>query len=62
MFLPEIYLFMQRIHAAPFELDDAVPRERPAPATARPADLLLAAPPTPAVNEWDEWKSVRDIA
>jgi len=55
-------MFLQRVHTAPIEPDGAAPREPLAPATARPADAPSAPLPARVANEWDEWKSVRDLA
>ncbi|HEY9026878.1 MAG TPA: hypothetical protein VIP05_21485 [Burkholderiaceae bacterium] len=65
MFLPEIYMHLHHLHAATrhalpgAERDDAGrPAERRLSDAAQPP---ASAPPAGA-NEWDEWKSVRDLA
>ena len=82
MFLPEIYMFLQPIHAVPRQAP-SVPGGAPEPAgsedTRHPVRVLpdgnapgracvdprpAASPasPVPPASEWDEWKSVRDVA
>ena len=82
MFLPEIYMFMQRIHAAPRpapSVPGAAPEAADSEDTRHPVRVLsngdvpgrasvdprpAASPtaPVPPASEWDEWKSVRDLA
>lgn len=90
MFLPEIYMHLQRFSdAAPdrtavgLDTVDRQPARRPttsllasrhAPDLRRPATATSPAvepsqdvptqpvPPRAAPNEWDDWKSVRDVA
>lgn len=82
MFLPEIYMFLQRIHAAPRQAPSVLgtaPEAADPEETRHPARVLSdgdapgrtsvdprpAASPTSAAqpaSEWDEWKSVRDVA
>jgi len=79
MFLPEIYMYLQRIPAAPRQAPSVAPRAairepdgdaparaaadpRPAATPARASAVPPPASPAPPANEWDEWKSVRDVA
>ena len=59
MFLPEIYMHFAQLHHRPAAVareTAAGPRARPQPAPPHP--------PATAVrpNQWDDWKSVRDLA
>ena len=82
MFLPEIYMFLQRLHAAPRQassIPGAAPEAADPEDTRHPVRVLsdgnapgrtcvdprpAASPtsPVPPASEWDEWKSVRDVA
>ena len=77
MFLPEIYMFLQRISTAPRQAPSIPGAARAAvdPQDARHAARVLPdgdasgrtsvpgrTPRVPPANEWDEWKSVRDVA
>ena len=65
MFLPEIYMYLQYLHAAPFDAptpphdDERTPRTSASPKS-EAAQRHGSAPPHQA-SEWDEWKSVRDV-
>ncbi len=63
MFLPEIYMYLQTVQLAPF---DAPPDPGDDEQAGRPstpdADERDCSESVLRANEWDEWKSVRDVA
>ena len=66
MFLPEIHMDLQRTHTAPFDAsadpNDDEQTRHPHTRSLTDAAELDPSSPTHGANEWDEWKSVRDVA
>ena len=66
MFLPEIYMSLQRTHATLFDASadpkDEEQTRHPHASSLTDAFELDPSSPTHSASEWDEWKSVRDVA